>query len=131
MLRVLSGIFITLHGLVHLWYVVLSQEWIEFEPDMGWTSQSWLLSGLLEETVTRSLAGVIFMLATVAFVVSGIGIFAQADWWRTALLSSAIFSSASVLLYWDGSLEMIVEKGLIALLINVGIIIVLFLLEKK
>jgi hypothetical protein len=131
MLRVLSGIFITLHGLVHLWYVVLSQEWIEFEPDMGWTSQSWLLSGLLEETVTRSLAGVIFMLATVAFVVSGIGIFAQADWWRTALLSSAIFSSASVLLYWDGSLEMIVEKGLIALLINVGIIIVLFLIEKK
>jgi hypothetical protein len=128
---VLSGIFITLHGLVHLWYVVLSQEWIEFEPDMGWTSQSWLLSGLLEETVTRSLAGVIFMLATVAFVVSGIGIFAQADWWRTALLSSAIFSSASVLLYWDGSLEMIVEKGLIALLINVGIIIVLFLIEKK
>jgi hypothetical protein len=60
-------------------------------------------------------------LATLAFVVSGAGTLVQADWWRSGLLGSAIFSSAMVFLYWDGSLEMIVQKGLIALLINAGI----------
>jgi hypothetical protein len=52
MLRFLIGIFIVLHGLVHLWYVVLSQGLVEFEPEMGWTGESWLLSRLLGESAT-------------------------------------------------------------------------------
>jgi hypothetical protein len=52
----------------------------------------------------------------------------RTGWWPSALLGSAIFSSALVLLYWDGSLERIVQKGLIALLINAGIIAALLLL---
>lgn len=129
MLRILSAIFIVLHGLVHMWYVALSQGWVEFEPEMGWTSESWLLSRFLSESATRSLAGVLFTLGTIAFVVSGVGILARAGWWRSALLGSAIYSTAMVLLYWDGVLEMIVEKGLIALLINAGVIVAVFLLK--
>lgn len=129
MLRILSAVFIVLHGLVHMWYVALSQGWVEFEPEMGWTGESWLLSRFLSESVTRSLAGVLFALGTVAFVVSGIGIFARAGWWRTALLGSAIYSTAMVLLYWDGVPEMIVEKGLVAILINAGVIVAVFLLK--
>jgi len=44
---------------------------VEFEPDMGWTSESWLLFGLLGEAATRRLAGVVLSLATVGFVVGG------------------------------------------------------------
>jgi hypothetical protein len=40
MLRILFGIFVVLHGLVHLWYVVLSQRLVEFQADMGWTGES-------------------------------------------------------------------------------------------
>ena len=35
MLRFLIGVFIVLHGLVHLWYVTLSQRLIEFQAEMG------------------------------------------------------------------------------------------------
>lgn len=129
MLRFLSAIFIILHGLVHLWYVVLSLELVEFEPEMGWTSQSWLLSRLLGDPATRKLASVLFTLATLVFVVSGAGILFRTGWWPSALLGSAIFSSAIVLLYWDGSLEKIVQKGLVALLINAGVIAAVLVLR--
>ena len=127
MLRILSAIFIVLHGLVHLWYVSLSTGLVEFEPEMGWTGESWLLSHFLGESVTRPLAGVVFILATLVFVVSGAGMLVNAGWWRGGLIGSAIFSTAMVVLYWDGSFEMIVEKGLIALLINAGIIVAVLL----
>jgi hypothetical protein len=123
MLRILSAIFVVLHGLVHLWYVSLSLGLVEFEPEMGWTGESWLLSRFLGESVTRPLASVVFTLATLVFVVSGAGMLVNTGWWRAGLIGSAIFSTAMVVLYWDGSFEMIVEKGLIALLINAGIIV--------
>ncbi len=31
----LIGIFIILHGLVYAWYVVLSFNLVQFQPDMG------------------------------------------------------------------------------------------------
>ena len=125
MRNVLFGIFIVLHGLVHLWYAVLSLGLVEFQPEMGWTGESWLLTGLLGESAARSLAGVLYALATILFVAGGVGIFAGAEWWRLLLMAAAIFSSVLILLYWDGGMERIVEKGLLGLLINVGIIVVL------
>jgi hypothetical protein len=35
MLGLAVGVFLALHGLVHLWYVVLSQGWVEMEDAMG------------------------------------------------------------------------------------------------
>jgi len=29
--------FLILHGLVHLWYLVLAFRLVEYKPDMGWT----------------------------------------------------------------------------------------------
>jgi hypothetical protein len=129
MLRFLFGVFATLHGLVHLWFVALSQGLVEFEPDMGWTSESWLLSGLLGQAATKRLAGVVFSLATVGFVAGGIGLLVRAGWWRTVLMGAAIFSTGGIFLYWDGRREMIVQKGLIAVLINAGTTIALQLVD--
>ena len=129
MLRILFGVFVMLHGLVHLWFVALSQGLVEFEPDMGWTSESWLLSGLLGEAATRRLAGVVFALATIPFLVGGVGLLVDAGWWRTLLMGAAIFSTGSIFLYWDGRLAMIVQKGLIAVLINAGFFATLLLID--
>ncbi len=129
MLKVLSGIFVVLHGLVHLWYVVLSFGLVEFQPDMGWTGESWLLTGPLGEPAARSLAGILYAVASVVFVAGGVGIFAGADWWRSLLMGSAIFSSVLVLLYWDGGMDMIVQKGLVGLLINIAVIVFIWVLK--
>ena len=129
MLRFFIGLFIVLHDLVHLWYFSLSQRLVEFQPEMGWSGRSWILSNLLGDSTTRSLAGVLYVLATIAVVVSGIGIFIQAEWWRPMLLASAVFSSVIILLLWDGSTQLLVQKGLIGLIINVVILITLLLLK--
>jgi len=127
MLRVLSGILMVLHGLVHFWYVVLSQGWVEFQPEMGWTGESWLLVSLLEDPAIRLLAAVSYGLATLGFVVGGVGLFVAQEWWRPFIVGSAVLSATTVLLFWDGHGQMLVEKGLIGLLIDLGLLVALLI----
>jgi len=125
MLRFLFGIFIVLHGLVHLWYVTLSLGLVEFQAEMGWTGKSCLFSPLLGDGAARSLATVLYGLATLGFLIGSIGIFAQQEWWRPVVIGSAAFSAAIILLFWDGGLQLLVEKGLIGFLINVAFLVAL------
>ena len=127
MLRFLAGIFVILHGLVHLWLVTLSLRLGEFKTDMGWTGESWLLSGFVGSSPLRIVASAGFILATLLYLVSGVGVLAQADWTRTLLLVSAAFSSLLLLIFWDGNPEMIVQKGLIGLLINIAVVVVVLM----
>jgi hypothetical protein len=96
---------------------------------MDWSGRSWIFTNFLGDSTTRTLAGVLYVVATLAFVVSGIGIFARADWWRPVLVASAVFSAAIILLLWDGSMQLIVQKGLIGLLIDIGILVALLIFK--
>jgi hypothetical protein len=129
MIKILTGIFIVLHGLVHLWYLTLSQGWVEFQADMGWTGKSWLFTNLLGDQTTRTLASVAYTLAAIGLVAGGTGIFLQQEWLRPVLIGSAIFSSAIIVLFWDGSREMLVQKGLLGLLINLAVLIALLVFK--
>ncbi|MCZ7571675.1 MAG: hypothetical protein M5U01_24255 [Ardenticatenaceae bacterium] len=129
MLRSVIGLFIVLHGLVHLWYFVLSQRLVEFKPEMGWTGRSWIFTNLLGDPATRSLAGGLYLMATLALVASGIGLFFRAEWWRPLLVGSALFSAAIIFLTWDGRMQLVVQKGLIGALISVVILLALLVLK--
>jgi hypothetical protein len=130
MSKFLIGIFIVLHGLVHLWYVTLSQRLVEFQPEMGWTGRSWVLTNPLGDGTTRSLASALFVLVTITYVVGGAGVLIQQDWWRPVVIGSALLSSAFILLFWDGQLQMLVEKGVLGLAINVVLLVALLVLEQ-
>lgn len=125
MFTVLTGIFLVLHGLVHLWYVTLSQRWIEFEAEMGWSGESWLFTPVFGDRATRTIVGGLCALATLGFVAGGLGLVFRAAWWRPVVIGSAVVSTAIVLFFWDGRLEMVVEKGLIALIINGALLVAL------
>ena len=127
MLNSLLGVFIVLHGLVHLWYVTLSQRLVEFQPEMGWTGESWFFTSLLDDGAARSLASVLYVLAALGFVAGGVGIFAQQAWWRPVIIGSAAFSAAIIILFWDGRIQMPVEKGLLGLLINLALLVALLI----
>jgi hypothetical protein len=127
--RFLVGVFFVLHGLVHLWYVTLSRRLVEFRPEMGWTGKSWLFSPLLGDGATRWLATMLYGLAALGFVIGGIGVFAQQTWWRPVVAGSAAFSAAIILLFWDGGLQRIVEKGLLGFLINVALLVALLVFD--
>lgn len=82
-----------------------------------------MLSPIIKSEVLRPISGILFIFAAVGFVVGGIGFLGRASWYPQVLLISAIFSSAILILFWDSSLDKIIQKGLIGLLINFGIII--------
>jgi hypothetical protein len=123
MFRIAIGSILVLHGLVHLWYVTLSQGWVQFQVDMGWTGKSWLFTNLLASNFTRFVATAFYSLATITFLVAGIGLIADQEWSRTWMIVASAISSVAILTFWDGNFNMLVQKGVLGLLINIGILV--------
>jgi len=120
MLRILFGIFIVLHGLVHLLYFGQSARYFELQPGMVWPDGSWAFAKLLGEGRTRNLASALLVLAAIGFVIGGIGIFLKQAWWRPTVVAAAIFSSVIYILFWDGGWQRLDNKGGIGILINLA-----------
>ena len=122
MLRILFGLFMVLHGLVHLLYVGQSARVFELRPGMTWPDGSLVFSRLLGDGTARTLAGVLLSLAAALFVAGGVGVFARQAWWRGAVAGAACLSAAIYLLFWDGGLQNLADKGGVGLLINAAIL---------
>jgi len=129
MLRFIVGVFIVLHGLVHLLYFGQSRRLFELQPGMIWPDASWAFSKLLGEGGTRSLAGFACVLAALGFVAGGAGILLGQVWWRPLVVGSAAISTAIFIVFWDGKLQRLANQGAIAILINVAILVAVLLLQ--
>ena len=66
MIRTLFGIFIVLHGLVHLLYFGQSARYFELQPGMVWPDGSWLFTKLLGEESNRALTSSLLVLAAIS-----------------------------------------------------------------
>lgn len=128
-MKIIFGIFIVLHGLVHLFYFGQSRRLFELRSDMVWPDGSWIFSKLLGNENTRLLASISSVLAAVGFAVGGIGILLNQGWWRQVVVGSAVFSAVIFLLLWDGGLHKLTEKGWIGILINITLLVAVLLLE--
>lgn len=122
-MRTILSIFLALHGLVHIWFIVLSEKLVPFEKEMGWTGQSWLLSNVLPNSTLRTVATILFSISTLLFIVGSILFALKSDPAKTFLILGSIISSLTLIVFWDGSFEMIVQKGIIGLIINIVTII--------
>jgi hypothetical protein len=120
--NLLIGVFLALHGLVHLWYVVLSQGWVQVEDAMGWNGPSWLLSGSLADGPILSVATVVDVVVTPGFVVGGVGYALQTDWRSPDLIGAAVLSTIMLVTMWDGQFDLLVETGIVGVAINVAIV---------
>ena len=80
MMRIILGVFLVLHGLVHLLYMGQSQRFFELQPDLIWPDGSWLFSKLLGDDPTRTVTSIGLVLAAVGFVTGGMGLFWQQSW---------------------------------------------------
>jgi hypothetical protein len=129
MLRFIVGVFIVLHGLVHLLYFGQSRRLFELQAGMVWPDGSWAFSKLLGEGATRWLAGTACVLAALGFLAGGIAILAGQSWWRLAVVGAAAFSAAIFVLFWDGGLQRLADQGAIAILINLAILLAVLVLR--
>jgi hypothetical protein len=125
MLNIVIGSFIMLHGLVHLFYSAQSMGMFELQPGMVWPRGSWLFTGFLKEKEIRKLATIACILAAAGFVAGGIVILLSQLWWKMTVSSMAVFSSLIFILFWDGKLQNLDDKGGIGLLINIAILVAL------
>jgi hypothetical protein len=129
MLQILFGLFLVLHGLVHLLYAGQSARRFELKPGLAWPDGSWAFSKLLGDAATRTLASVACVIAALSFMAGGAGVLFSLTWWRPLIVAAAIFSSAAYVLFWDGKLRALPAQGAVAILINVGILIAVLVLH--
>jgi hypothetical protein len=127
MIRVLFSVFFVLHGLIHLLYFGQSARYFELQPGMVWPDGSWVFSRILGNTTTRNLASIFLILAAIGFVVGGAGIFLKQAWWRPALVSAAVFSTVIYVLFWDGVMQRLDNKGGVGILIDLAILAALLI----
>ena len=130
MVRLLAGMFLVLHGLVHLLYFGQSQRLLELQTGMVWPEGSWAFSQLLGGEATRLLAGASCVLAAIGFVAGGIGMLASQRWWRAVVVGAAILSAAVFVLCWDGAWQNLDGKGAFAILINAAIVAAVLILQS-
>ena len=129
MLRFIIGAFIVLHGLVHFLYFGQSRRLFELQPGMVWPEGSWAFSKLLGDEATRLLASISCVLAAIGFVAGGTGILVRQAWWRPVVVGSAAFSAVILILFWDGEMQKLDDKGGIGLLINIAILVAVLILR--
>lgn len=130
MLGILFGIFIVLHGLVHLLYFGQSRRLFALQPGMVWPDGSWAFSGLLGDERTRIVASIALVLAAAGFVAGGIGLIWRQDWWPTVVVGASIFASVLTILLWDGRWHNLDDKGGVGLLINVALLTAVVLIPR-
>jgi hypothetical protein len=129
MFRIIFGVFIVLHGLVHLLYFGQSARYFELQPEMVWPDGSWAFSRLLGDEATRILASISCVLAAIGFVAGGTGVLVRQAWWRPMVVGSAAFSAVIIFLFWDGELQKLDDKGGIGLLINIAVLVSVLILR--
>jgi uncharacterized membrane protein YphA (DoxX/SURF4 family) len=125
LLRIVIGVFVVLHGLVHLLYFGQSRRLFALQEGMVWPDGSWAFSRVLGEEGGRWLAGLACIVAALGFVAGGVGILLGQPWWRPAVVGAAVVSTAIFLLSWDGTRRRLDNQGAIAVLINVAILVAL------
>jgi len=114
MIKVLVGLFLIAHGLVHALYFVPP------EPDYPMTAgKSWLVTRVgLSLSVVKPVVIALVVVALIGFILLALshwGLLVPASWFKTLALISAVASLLLIALTWD-------KWFVFAVLINIGIL---------
>ena len=100
-LRIITGLVLIIHGIGHFMALVPALNLFSSE---SWHYRSWLLGGVLNDTVSRVLVIVLFGAAMIGFIAAGLGVFGWLvpnDMWGKLALVSAIISLVALALFWN------------------------------
>jgi hypothetical protein len=129
MFAIVMGVFLILHGLVHLLYAGQSWRVFELRPDMTWPDGSWLISKIFSQEFVRMLAGVSLVIATLGFLAGGLGLFLRQAWWQPSTLGAAAFSMLAFVLFWDGKSKELADQGGVGVLIDLAILAAILIFQ--
>jgi hypothetical protein len=105
------GIYLLIHGLCHVVGFVVPWKILTMKEEPYRTT---LMAGTIQVgDIGIRIVGLLWLLACVAFMVSGIGVLASRAWWRTMLLPLALASSVLCVLGLPGAKIGILANGLV------------------
>jgi hypothetical protein len=130
MLIWIYALFVLGHGIAHMVYTSLAMGWLpKLENQSTWSGASWLLTGSLGLPTTRILGAIFFTAITVLFAFTAGAVGFKEPWAATWLLWTAVASSLGLILFWDGSPQDLISKGLIGVAINIGLLVALLVFK--
>ncbi len=117
------GIFIILHGMVHLLYFGHSMRYFELKAGMAWPNGSWAFSNTLGNETSRSLASISLIVAALGLIFGGIGLLMNQAWWQPLIVCGATISSLVYILFWNGRTQNLDGQGLVGFLIDAAVLL--------
>jgi hypothetical protein len=101
MFRVVIGIFLILHGLVHLIGFVVPWQLV---TTVEFPYSTMILADKVDVGATGiRLIGLLWLLAAIGYVIAGIGLFTSVPWWMGLTLWVTVFSLVLCITGWPGS----------------------------
>jgi hypothetical protein len=121
-LRIIIALVLLVHGIGHSMGIIpmLGRSTIE-----TWNARSWLLTGLVGDTVSRVIGFILFTLAMIGFIAAAFGLM---DWlvahdtWRTLAIVSAVISMVAIVLFWN-AFVMLFPNKIGAIAVNAAVLI--------
>ena len=136
LLRGILALVFAFHGVGHTMGVIAalgidkagesSHGWLQ-----NWSSQSWLLSGLLGDTLSRALGVLLYGAALIGVLGAALSLLGWGiphEWWRSLAVVSAIISLVALLLFWN-ALMMLFPHKVGALAVNIATLVCLLVLH--
>ena len=123
MIRVVVGLLPILHGIVHLIYFGQAQRYFEMQAGMVWPDGSWAFSRVMSEKAARAVAATGCLISAISYLGAGVGVLADLGWWRPVVVIGASVSTVLFVLFWDGRLKKLGERGVFGVLINVAVLL--------
>ncbi len=119
LLRIALAVVVGAHGIGHILFLVP----LLGIADWGQSTHSWLLGAGSPAKIIGSL---LWLVATIGFIVVAVGLFGETTWWRPLAVISALVSLVGLILFWSTPAA---SPAFFALLFNAGVILSLWLLD--
>ena len=62
-------------------------------------------------------------------MIGGVAILLSQAWWTPVVIGPAAFSAGIFVLFWDGEMHSLADKGLIVILINIAILVAVLIVQ--
>ena len=125
MIKTLFGLFLIAHGLVHFLYASILMGLLNPEKaGIPWSGKSWIFSNFFGKNSLDKIGSIFYIGVIIFFVISGFLYLFNSNISSQMIVISSILSTIAIFLYWDGSFNKLIEKGLIGIIINIGLIII-------
>lgn len=127
-LRIIVALVLFAHGIGHVMGILPMLGLSSIE---SWNARSWLLTGLLGDTITRVIGFILFAAAMIGFLGATLGLMdwlVPHEWWRTLATVSAVISLVAIALFWNAFVTFFPNK-LGAIAVDAAVLIGLLLVN--